>query len=80
MSDLLADLTAAEDANNKNPEKRCPCCLLLEQVNAEEKEVLIRAFRGTIGGQTLHKVLAKNGFQVSERQIWKHRRESETAQ
>jgi hypothetical protein len=71
QTDLLADLRQAKDESSLR--RTCKACAALDSVSGDTKTELIAALDGTIGGERLARILQSNGYDVSYRQIRKHR-------
>lgn len=75
-ADLLADLTAAEDANMHG--RPCQVCQALRGMSELAREQVERALAGTIGERTLAEILTRNGYPTGRRAVATHRREDHT--
>jgi hypothetical protein len=76
-AELVADLEEAVRANNKSG--ICGMCVALNEVSGPARDALESALTGTIGAAKLSVILKRNGLNVAERQIRKHKSEEHTS-
>lgn len=76
MSDLGDLQQAIESAvlASRN-QKRCTLCIALGKLEPAKRAVVLKGVNSTIGGQTLARILRKNGMDVGKPAILTHRSE-----
>jgi hypothetical protein len=53
----------------------CGLCRATADMPEDDREAIEQAIRGTIGVETISKILRANGYDVAHRQVRKHRLE-----
>lgn len=70
---LMDDLDQAERAARR--ERPCPLCDYIKSLNSPEREAMTAAAAGTIGVNTLTRIMRKHQTGIGRRTIEAHRKE-----
>lgn len=72
---LLDDLNKLETARRRTGGQRCRVQVILDQMNEDERESLVRIIEETeVFGTQIAEVLKNNGYQISGVHVQHHRR------